>query len=249
MANSVQYNGGSGLLHYMNGLLLEWVDVDAVAVNVGQCDNRTSTAILTVRDLISLDLTTVGAGGLDVGTLFASQFYYVYLIAGPQVGVNAVASLSTTGPVMPAGYETYRKLDSFRTDSAVHVLRFTKSGTGRDRRTDWQDYTAQLQLLSNATAPVTEGDINCVPAMPVGARRIIMSLIMEGSDVSSNVQIQQPTITPDPSGQLAFGLVGATSAFYTVPQYERTTNAARHLGFFTADCTLSIVAQGYYETI
>lgn len=54
---------------------------------------------------VSIDISTSGAGGLDTGTVAASTIYFKWLIYNPTTStVAGLYSLSSTAPVMPAGY-------------------------------------------------------------------------------------------------------------------------------------------------
>lgn len=74
---------------------------------------------------LTLSTASVGAGGLDVGSLAASQIYYVYAVVNTSTFVVAlVASLSvpSAGPLMPSGYgAAYKWVGGFSTDTGPAV--------------------------------------------------------------------------------------------------------------------------------
>jgi hypothetical protein len=72
--------------------------------------------------LLTLNAATVGANGLDAGSLGASQLWYVYAIAHQtSFAMALVASLSAT-PTMPTGYGTaYKLIGAFNTNASSQI--------------------------------------------------------------------------------------------------------------------------------
>lgn len=71
-----------------------------------------------------MDPTIVGAGGIDVGILNPDTWYYLHII-GDTNGVNPTTTLLSLqpgapfggDPALPAGYDVFRRIGVFRTDS------------------------------------------------------------------------------------------------------------------------------------
>lgn len=67
-----------------------------------------------------------GVNGLDTGTIAASTQYAVYLIGDSRLYNNTAAVLSLTsnypGPLMPAGYDSYRLIGFIETDGSSHFV-------------------------------------------------------------------------------------------------------------------------------
>lgn len=77
---------------------------------------------------LTVDFTTTGAGGCDVGTRAASKGYYIWLIGNGTV-CNAVASLDTNGsPTMPTGYTAKKLAGWVRTDASSNLYRTKQRG-------------------------------------------------------------------------------------------------------------------------
>ncbi len=250
MPNTIQYSD-SAPLHYIQGLLLSYVSALSVAVGTGQCQNSSSTALLTVRDPITLNLSTVGAGGLDVGMLGIHRIYYVYLIAGATVGVSAIVSDSATGPLMPAGYTSSRRIGSFLTKNAIaQVIPFTTTGSGNLRRLDFQEDDAVLRLVAGGNATI-ETVFSCAAVLPAGATRLIAYLELVGQTTGfSSLAVAQPTLTGNPVYVIATK-TGAAIAINN--QLQLTTNAAQELAYLLTGVDMDTVAvvnaQGYEEIV
>lgn len=66
-----------------------------------------------------------GANGLDTGTIAASTQYAVYLIGDSRNYNNTAAVLSLTSnsaPLLPSGYDSYRLIGFWATDSSSHFV-------------------------------------------------------------------------------------------------------------------------------
>lgn len=99
---------------------------------------------------LSIDATLAGAGGLDTGSLAASKVYAVYVIGDshyyrPVAGMISLASSSS--PLMPFGYDSYRLVGYAVTDSSVDFLPFYSYGNG-----SWRMYCYDAPQASAVTA-------------------------------------------------------------------------------------------------
>jgi hypothetical protein len=76
---------------------------------------------------VTIDLTTVGANGLDAGVIAATTWYYVYLISN-SVTTAGIASLSATTPTLPTGYVFTMRVGAMKTDGTSALLRTIQKG-------------------------------------------------------------------------------------------------------------------------
>jgi hypothetical protein len=80
---------------------------------------------IAVTAPIVLDATINGANGLDTGSLGASSMYAVYLI-GDSRGYKSTATIlslaSSSAPLLPLGYDSYRIIGYWATDASSHFL-------------------------------------------------------------------------------------------------------------------------------
>lgn len=90
----------------------------------------------TVTAPLVVDTATVGANGIDTGTLAASKVYAVYVIADSRYykPTAGLVSLSLTAPQLPFGYDSFRLVGYAVTDSSVHFLKMYIAGTGNYRQ-------------------------------------------------------------------------------------------------------------------
>jgi len=70
-----------------------------------------------------------GNGGNNAGaSLAASTWYDVFVIERTDTGVVDVLADTTLSPSLPSGYTQKRRIGSFKTDGASHIVAFTQQG-------------------------------------------------------------------------------------------------------------------------
>ncbi len=97
-------------------------------VSPGVCVDDTGAAMMNLGSGV-IDCTTVGANGLDAGSLAATTWYHAFAICKASGGApTLLASTSLASPTLPSGYTLKRRLGSFRTDGSSHILGFSQNG-------------------------------------------------------------------------------------------------------------------------
>lgn len=139
---------------YVNGLLLSnnaTTPNTKIDIAAGICRDSNNQIDMNLGNYLSLSgvgtanaATTVnfsvsGANGLDTGSIAASTWYYVFVIAdssnkNPTAGM---VSLSATAPTLPFGYDSIRLIGAVKTDGSSHVLLFYMTGSGSTRFVEW----------------------------------------------------------------------------------------------------------------
>lgn len=148
---------------YINGARLSYTSTTSFTVGTGQVRDSTDTVDIIIggnqyssstdqggesgttnntSTPVVVSQALSGAGGVDVGTVAASTFYYVYVI-GDSRGFNsgsAVMSLAapSVGPSLPLGYDCYRYVGGVSTNSTPHIRPFMQNGA-QALRTIWYD--------------------------------------------------------------------------------------------------------------
>ncbi|USE78824.1 hypothetical protein NDR89_19490 [Cupriavidus gilardii] len=120
----------------------------------------------------TIDISTTGAGGMDVGTAPASSWIAVYLIYNPvtrdaallgrALGSGVVAPEIYGGSNMPAGYTASALISLFSTTSSAQIFPFTQ----RDRRVNRQ----AVGVFNSSTNDATWQPVNLVGAVPPNAK-------------------------------------------------------------------------------
>lgn len=172
---------------YLNGLNMSFTTTTTLTISAGQCKDSTGSNFILFQSPAVINVRVNGANGLDVGTLAANTFYAVYAIgdsqannpnvsfaAGtsgnqPSVGGGGIfvagaglLSLSTTAPVLPTGFDMFRRIGFILTDATAApntlVLKFVQEGHSVDR---WMYYDAPIVCVAAvAHAAFTALNIN-----------------------------------------------------------------------------------------
>lgn len=157
---------------YINGLV---VSNDATTPNTkvdlsaGIC--RDSNDVMDINLLSAVVINTASIGhinGLDQGVLLASRLYAIYAI-GDSTNKNQPAGLislaANSAPLMPFGYDSYRKVGYARTDGTVHFLKAYISGNNSARRFTY-DAPLATSITAGTSATYAAIDLsNIVPAV------------------------------------------------------------------------------------
>jgi hypothetical protein len=108
--------------------------VNDVDVSLGTVHSQNGTRMVLASTVTKrLDGTWAvgsGNGGLDTGTKAVNSTYHVYVIMRPDTGVvDAILSLSATGPALPTNYTEYRRRGAVLTDGSGNIRAFQQFGT------------------------------------------------------------------------------------------------------------------------
>lgn len=177
----------------VKGLNLIWNSVTTLFVTTGTCRDSTNTFDITSSRILTLDTTISGLGGLDTGTLLASHWYQVYIIADSS-GVRVpgvILSISYT-PTMPFGYDIFRRIGCIRTDGSSNIIAFFQTGLYQTRYYQWDGI---ITLLSFGTENVFT-TLSLIPAVPPTVTKAKLNCYFTSATVSNSFSIK-------PSGSAA----------------------------------------------
>jgi hypothetical protein len=144
---------------------LSWLTATTIGVQAGQCRNSSNVNDITIASNLTLNAATTGANGLDTGALANSTFYAVYAIGdstGYQDGA-CVASTTLTAPLLPEGYDMYRRIGYILTSGAAAILEFRQDGESEDR---WMWYDTAIATDITAGASATYAAVSLVASIP-----------------------------------------------------------------------------------
>lgn len=123
--------GGTILRSYLAGLGTSNNATPNTKIDVaaGVCADGTNALMLALAATTTLDCTTVGANGLDTGSLTSTTWYHLFVIGKADGSAFAVlASTSLSSPTFPSGYTLKRRIASFLTDGSAHILAYIQDG-------------------------------------------------------------------------------------------------------------------------
>lgn len=211
----------AGLL-YVNGLGIAKTAAKIISVASGAARDTTNTndIILPVASApLSINGANVGANGVDVAALVASNFYAVYII-GDSTEYQPVAgllSLNLLTPSLPSTYDMYRRIGWVLTDGSANILQFWQYGTGSGRM---YYYDVGISELSGGSS-TTFAAIDIATSVPPLATEVLFNI----------------TFTPDGATEVAEFLPFGSSASNGIVQFG-TGVAGAQVGMVTVPCAL-----------
>lgn len=125
-----------------------------IDMSMGQVRDSNDNVDIVIATLFTIDATVNGYNGLDTGSLGASLMYDIYAISD-SYGHNPSGYIMTLDsnsvPLLPQGYDSYRKVAYWPTDSSSHFLKGYMTGVSNDRGFTY-DAPAASVSAGNATS-------------------------------------------------------------------------------------------------
>lgn len=207
------------------GLQIAKASATSLTMALGQARDANNVVDLVLGGTVTIDATVNGANGLDTGSLANNTWYYVYLI-GSSLNYSATAAIISTSstPLMPSGYDSYRRIGFALTDGAASFLAFDVYGDGNLRKYYWDAVSTEL----TAGASTSFADVDLTSSVPPTstlaylnwkfvpqAAGNLANLRKKGSSSTTNVQITGSVASQPNAGFLTMN----TSAVQVV-QYK-----------------------------
>jgi len=165
-------------LKYINGLNLSLTSDEVIAISAGACRDSTNTNDIIVNSALAVSNIVSGAGGLDTGTVAADTFYAVFVIGDSTKYNNPVGllSLSATAPILPYGYDMFRRIGWIKTDATSDNLAFRQRGASNDRWM-WYDVAIATDITAGSSATFAAVDLSGgLPDLTVGTEVNLLCL-------------------------------------------------------------------------
>ena len=197
---------------YVDGLGMTWVSTSAISIASGAARDSSNINDIISKSAISVVTSKVGPGGLDAGTVADNTFYAVYLLGDSTQysPTSAILSANLTAPLIPLGYDMYRRVGYILTDGTPHVLNFwqaIQSGKSRDMY-----YDVNITISTNLTADAW-ATLSLATAVPGAFQTNVFLLANQNSGTTSvQVMIFRPTGSSSTNGIAAVTL-GASDAY------------------------------------
>lgn len=135
-------------LDYIGGFKLTIQGDTSISASAGSCWDSTYEYMITSSTALTKDQPNLGQNAT----------YYVYVCADKEGGSNElVFSLSNATPELPSGYDYFRMLGSFTTDSSGYINTVTSTGsdyTGNLGSSGWVKFPNGLQMVWGTTGNV-----------------------------------------------------------------------------------------------
>lgn len=174
----------------LSGFVPEYVSGTTLNLNPGVCQDSTGVFTLELSAVALLDITNIGVvNGLDAGAAAIDTWYAVHVIAD-SAGVNptgGLLSLSDTAPILPAGYDIFRRAGWVF--NATVLLEYWCQGEGTTKRYTITDDSALTNILTlgNATVFTT---LDASFGIPPTSRYGTMACIYDPSNTAHFLDIR-----------------------------------------------------------
>jgi hypothetical protein len=182
-----------------------------------------------VSDYVTTSVAVLGAGGIDTGVVEADTMYAVYAIgssANPEYLVNyapinqkppvelpfskfpgaAILSKSFVAPVLPNGYDMFRRIGTVVTGAGSTIKPFVQTGLNDQSRV--MNYSASIDVLvAGAAVAYANVDLNAItPTVPTKPVMLMLLVVFDPNAAGDFVSIKPVT------GVEAFATVSASVA-------------------------------------
>lgn len=198
----------AGML-YVIGMQLSWTSTTVLSVAAGQARDSTDTTDIALSAAATITASVKGVGGIDAGSVAASSMYAVYVVASSLSVVSSQSSLgggflsppvpsvqypvgvmislasNASGPFLPTGYDSFRRVGWVSTDGSANFLRFWQYGSDQTR-----EYYLDAAVLVVAAAgagpsavPLAVGVAGSsgIPAVPPIASQVKLDVVLSGA--------------------------------------------------------------------
>lgn len=154
---------------YVEGMAVSVASTTTLGVAAGICRDSGNLNDLVLSSAVVINFANAGVvNGIDTGAIGASKLYYVYVI-GDSLDPNGLVhpkgglvSLSST-PLLPNGYDIYRRVGWARSGAGSTLLTMYQSGNGNVRQYHYDIMIAALTSGVSQTLAAIDCSVACPP--------------------------------------------------------------------------------------
>ena len=227
---------------YVRGFVTSWTSVSSVTIGAGDCRSSDNLTDIVLAAPAVVDITVSGVGGLDTGAEAANTWYFAFVIADSSGAnpVRGVLSASSVAPVLPSGYDRFRRVGSVRNTAGSNFRPFATFGSGSERSAQYTDAISTRQVLVGGAAVVVTAVV-CGGLVPPTSRVGHVQYAQRGT-VDANLY-------DDPANALAVAQRMLIPGALTSDRIR--TSAAREIGYanVAAGGLVDIWVTGYDESV
>lgn len=154
---------------YLNAQGLEIARASATTLTVaaGRARNSSNENDIILESAVTVNGAANGINGLDTGSLANATLYSLYLVGDSTLNnaEGAVLSTSSSSPLMPVGYDMYRKIGYVRTDGSANFLLGYWSGSSNERLFMYDAPIATAVTAGSSTSDAAVSLATFVPAV------------------------------------------------------------------------------------
>lgn len=233
----------------VNGLEISIATNTTLTVQAGRARNSTNEDDIIMSAIATLNAATTGINALDTGSLAASTLYSLYVV-GDSTNTSpsgVVLSASAVAPLLPVGYDMYRKLGNVRTDGSVHFLLGYWSGSANERTFV---YDVPIATAVTAGASATYAAVTLTTFVPAIPNLLVNIETNWTANAAADTLALQPFAAVGDTVKYIAGVAGAT-AHTLVREYVQAQldSGAPKINYKVSAGTVAINVAGYKYTI
>ncbi len=233
----------------VQGLEIAIASTTTATVLLGQARDSTNTNDILLNATVTLNAATTGINALDTGVLVLSTLYALYVV-GDSTNVNpsgVVLSLSTTAPLLPVGYDMFRKIGYLRTDASVHFLAGYWSGSSNERTFV---YDVPIATAVTAGASATYAAVTLTTFVPAVQNLLVKVETNWTANAAGDTLALQPFSAVGDTVKYIAAVAGA-SAHTLVREYVQAQldSGAPKINYKVSAGTVAFNVAGYQYTI
>ena len=199
-----------------------------ITIATGQCRDGSDTYDLKLLTSLTKRINATfaagsGNGGLDTGTVAANTGYWVHLIRrSVDGGLDILFSTSATNPLLPSGYNAFRRIGSILTDASANIRKFIQHGD----YFQLYDRTADFAGVANGSGPYLRQMV-CPKGIPLLLRVYLQSVGLTNTAVGFS-GVYDPALGPPQLATLKRAQIRRVV-------YKDKTNLDSNYGIFDGD--------------
>ena len=177
---------------HLSGLILSYSLVTTFGVSAGKCRDSTDSTTMSLATAYTKTLSGwavgTGNGSLQSGlSLLPSTWYHAHAIYNPESSLTDIMiSTSPTGPTLPPGYTTFRRLGSILTTGGSQITDFSQ----KTNQFLWKDPPLDIEATGVGTTAA-----NRTLTVPLGIKvQAIMNVTFANPDGASSLYLSSPDV-------------------------------------------------------
>lgn len=231
------------------GLEIAIASTTTLTVQSGRARNSSNENDITLDAAVTLNAADNGINGLDTGSLANATLYSLYAVGDSTFNNDpgVVLSASASQPLLPVGYDMYRKIGYLRTDGSAHFLAGYWSGS-RNERTFVYDVPIATAITAGASA--TYAAVTLTTFVPAVQNVLVNMEINWTANAAGDTLALQPFSAVGDTAKYIAGVAGA-SAHTLLREYlmAQLDSGAPKMNYKVSAGTVALNVAGYKYSI
>lgn len=233
---------------YADGFKLSWASATTLTLGAGSVRNSTDENDIIMSSAATINGATTGANALDTGSLANDTFYAVYAIDDSTKFKDAAGLISTdtSSPLMPAGYDMWRRVGWVLTDGSAEFLLFWQYGNNKERM---YYYDVGIAELTNGTS-TTYAEIDLASSVPPIDTEVLCDIAYTPNS-ATNTAVFIPFGSSASAGivRFGYGVAAAQVGMAMLPSKLDTATPKVEYKVSNGSDDLDILVKGYKDYI